>query len=256
MNKFKGLIWKDLHTSKVWFIGWIAIIIVMYSIGIAASKYLNEATLPVAFTIMIGVLQFGFLPVIIYSMLRLEGKTQLWLHSPLSGFSLLTSKFLVALIYLLISLVLVNLLGFISIGRLPHINYWPIKEGVILNLVVLLVGIYFSGWIIFFWVSYHYMLKFPNIKNVRWLIISLFWILYTSALTFLTNLEVVKKLTDNYLVVNVPASFFFTIGSAGENNGFEIDLIPLPLIPFIWEGSIWILLFIISCRLLDSRIEV
>ncbi|MDR4936162.1 hypothetical protein RGU11_07250 [Rossellomorea marisflavi] len=256
MNAFRGLLWKDFHTSKVWFIGWLAIIIVVYSLGLGAGGYFDEEGIPVGFAIMLGVFHFAFLPVIVYSMLRLEGKTQLWLHTPLSGFTLLSSKLLVAIVYLIISLLLVDLLGFISFSRLPEISYWPVKEGVYFNIGVLLLGLNMSGWLIFFWTVYHSMGKFPAIKNIRWLILAGLWILYTSVTTFVTSLKPVENFVSNTWVVDLPASFFFTIGSGGEDSGFNIDIIPLPLLPFIWEGVMWLILFIISCRLLDRRIEV
>ncbi|WP_370296186.1 hypothetical protein [Rossellomorea marisflavi] len=256
MKAFRGLLWKDFHTSKVWFIGWLAIILVVYSLGFGAGEYFDEKGIPVGFAIMLGVFHFAFLPVIVYSMLRLEGKTQLWLHTPLSGFTLLSSKLLVALVYLIISLLLVDLLGFISFSRLPDIGYWPVKEGVYFNIGVLLLGLNMSGWLIFFWTVYHSMGKFPAIKNIRWLILAGLWILYTSVTTFVTSLKPVENFVNNTWVVDLPASFFFTIGSGGEDSGFNIDIIPLPLLPFIWEGVMWLVLFIISCRLLDRRIEV
>ncbi|MGM0830516.1 MAG: hypothetical protein ACQEU4_20035 [Bacillota bacterium] len=259
MNAFKGLLWKDFRTSKVWFYGWIGIIFLIYIIGMVIGNLVNEPIIVQIFIIMIGVFHFAFLPGIVLSMLRLEGKTQLWLHSPYSGFSLLLPKLIIAFIYSTVSLLLVDLLGVINLAVFPEdslFSYWPIKEGILFNLGVTVVGLYFSGWTIFLWTFYHSLSKFPSIKNIRWIFVAGFIIVYQSVVAFLMSIKWVERILFETFTVEVSSGVFFSVGSSEAKAGFEPEMIQLPLLPFVFEGMVMVIVFIISCWLLDRKVEV
>ncbi|MCR8850075.1 hypothetical protein NQ095_16765 [Rossellomorea sp. SC111] len=259
MNAFKGLLWKDFKTSSIWFYGWIAIVFLIFVIGLVIGHYVHEPSVTQIFLIMIGVFHFAFLPGIVCSMLRVEGKTQLWLHSPHSGFKLLLSKLIIAFIYSTLSLLVVDILGVLTMVIFQEdslFSYWPIKEGILFNLGVTIVGLYFSGWTIFLWTLYHSLSKYPSLKNIRWIVIAGFIIVYQSAVAFLMSIDWVERLFFETFTVKVSSGFFFSVGANEANAGFDAEMIPFPVMPFLFEGMIMIIVFIISCRLLDRKVEV
>ncbi|MGR3765160.1 hypothetical protein [Rossellomorea sp. NS-SX7] len=259
MNAFKGLLWKDLKTSKIWFYGWIAIILFIYALGLILGRVTGEPTVVVVFVIMLGVFHLAVMPVILFSMLRVEGKTQLWLHSPQSGFKLIAPKLIIAFIYSTLSFLLVDILGVISIAGLPDaenfFSYWPFKEGILFNLGITVAAFDFSIWTFFFWTFYHALGKFPAIKNMRWLFILGFIIVYQSSTAILMSVGWVQNLFEVW-TIDVPAGFAFTAGQGTAEAGFYSEVIPFPILPFAFEGLVMITLFIISCWLLDRKVEV
>ncbi|TMU85654.1 hypothetical protein FGG79_10605 [Bacillus sp. BHET2] len=259
MGAFKGLLWKDFKTSSIWFYGWVAIILLIFIIGLMIGNYAKEPTVSQIFLIMIGVFHFAFLPGIVCSMLRLEGKTQLWLHSPHSGFMLILPKLLIAFLYSCLSLLLVDGLGILTMVMFQGDSlfpYWPIKEGILFNLAVTIVGVYLSGWAIFLWTFYHSLSKYPSIKNIRWLFIAGFIIIYQSVVAFIMSIGWVKTIFFDTFTVKVSTGFFFSVGAHEANAGFNPEMVPLPLMPFIFEGMVMITVLIISCWLLDRKVEV
>ncbi|WP_064092465.1 hypothetical protein [Rossellomorea aquimaris] len=259
MNAFKGLLWKDYQTSKIWFVGWLAIIFLIYVIGIVIGNVVNNPSVVIFFLIMIGVFHIAVLPTIVVSMLKLEGNTQLWLHTPQNGFTLIISKIMIAFLYSTLSLFVVDGLGMISLALFPEnglFSYWPFKEGVSFNLVVTTVALYFSVWTIFFWTLYHALNKYPLIKNIRWMVIIGFIIVYQSIISFFMSLKWVQKLFFERFTINVNSGLFFTIGPGEAEFGMNAEIIPMPMLPFIFEGFVMITLFIISCWLLDRKVEV
>ncbi|MCA1057933.1 hypothetical protein LCL96_03265 [Rossellomorea aquimaris] len=259
MTAFKGLLWKDFKTSSTWFYGWIAILFLLFIIGVVIGEYVNEPGISQLFLIMIGVFHIAFLPVMVCSMLRLEGKTQLWLHSPHGGYMLLLPKVIIAFLYSTLSLLLVDGLGVLMMLLYPEsslFSYWPVKEGILFNLGVTIVGLYFSGWGIFLWTLYHSLSKYPAIKNMRWIIIAGFIILYQSVVAFLMSIDWVEKIFFETLTLKVSSGFFFSVEANEVNAGFNPETIPLPVLPFLFEGVIMIIVLMISCRLLDRKVEV
>jgi hypothetical protein len=259
MSAFKGLLLKDLKTSKIWFYGWIAIILFIYALGLILGRVTGEPTVVAVFVIMLGIFHLAVMPVIFFSMLRVEGKTQLWLHSPQSGFKLIAPKLIIAFIYSVLSFLLVDILGIISIAGLPEganfFSYWPVKEGILFNLGISAAAFNFSIWIFFFWTFYHALGKFPAIKNIRWLFILGFIIVYQSITAMFMSFGWVQNLFESW-TIDVPAGFAFTVDRQNADAGFYSEIIPFPILPFAFEGLVMISLFIISCWLLDRKVEV
>ncbi len=259
MGAFKGLLWKDFKTSIIWFYGWVAIILLIFIIGLMIGNYVKEPAVSQIFLIMIGVFHFAFFPGIVYSMLRLEGKTQLWLHSPHSGFMLIIPKLLIAFVYSCLSLLLVDGLGILTMVMFQGDSlfpYWPFREGILFNLAVTIVGLNLSGWTIFLWTLYHSLSKYPSIKNIRWLFIAGFIIIYQSVVAFITSIDWVKTVFFDTFTVKVSTGFFFSVGAEEVDAGFNPEMIPLPLMPFLFEGMVMIIVLFISCWLLDRKVEV
>jgi hypothetical protein len=258
MKAFRGLLWKDFHTSRIWFYGWIAIILFIYALGLILGKVTGEPSVVVVFVIMLGIFHLAVMPVIVFSMLRMEGKTQLWLHSPQSGFKLIVPKLIIAFMYSTISFLLVDILGAVSLAGLPEdafFSYWPLKEGILFNLGITVAAFNFSIWILFFWTFYHALGKFPVIKNIRWLFIIGFIVIYQGLTAILMSFKWVQRLFESW-TIKVPAGLAFSAGRGDAEVSFMNEIIPFPVLPFAFEGLVMITLFIISCRLLDRKVEV
>ncbi len=256
MKAFSGLLWKDFNISKVWFFGWITIVFVIYLLAFGLGEYFNEPAVVLPFVVMLGFFHFAFIPVLIYSMLRVEGKTQLWLHSPHSGVKLLLSKMVIAFLYSSVSLLIVDGLGLLSLSWQKEVlPYLPWKEGIFFNLGVMSSSIYLGCWLIFYWTFYHFLGKFPQVKNFRWLLLVGIFIGYQ----FLSALMIkVKWFMDIYegWTINVSRGFFLS-GDPGNSN-FEIssEAINIPIIPFISYFIVMVSVFYLSSWLLDRKVEV
>ncbi|BCB04944.1 hypothetical protein [Bacillus sp. KH172YL63] len=259
MSAFTGLLWKDFKTSILWFYSWIVIILLLFLIGVIIGHHSNELRMSQLFLIMIGVLHITCLPGMIGSMLRLEGKTQLWLHSPHNGFMLLLPKLIIAFIYSTLSLLMIDGLGVLMMVLYPAdslFSYWPIKEGILFNLGVTLVGLYFSGWVIFLWTFYHSLSKYPTLKNIRWLFIIGFIIIYQTVVAFFMSIQRVETFFLDTFTVEVSSGIFLSVGAHEADVGLSPVMIPLPVMPFLFEALIMVIILTISCRLLDRRVEV
>ncbi|MCA1056266.1 hypothetical protein LCM10_14795 [Rossellomorea aquimaris] len=258
MNAFKGLLKKDFKTSKVWFFGWIGIILLIYVLALIVAEVTGEGTIPVVFIFMLGACHVAVIPVIVVSMLRLEGKTQLWLHSPQSGMVLLFPKIIVAFLYSTLSFVLVDVLGMISLSRLPQgafFSYWPVKEGILFNLGITVVALYFTVWTIFLWTFYHALAKFPSIKHIRWLLVAGIIIAYQSMTSLFMSFKWAQDLFSSF-TIDIPAGILFSVGQGSAEFGFQSEMIPFPVLAFILEGLLMAGLFVVSCWLLDRKVEV
>jgi hypothetical protein len=259
MWAFKGLLKKDFYISRLRFMTWTIILFIAIAASFVVSNYIHEPMVTVGFLIMLMVSHFGFLPLMVLSSIKLEGKTQLWLHNPQSSKALFLSKLAVSFIYQVISQCILVILTFIIYKYVAsnniHVEQLPIADFTLIHLFILLTALYFSCWILFYWSIYHSLGKFPGIKKIRWLILVFMFIFFNSIETLLMKIEPLKRLFSQWkrpLYLN--QQFHYDNNSHAWNMYF--DIVQIPLIPIIIYAVIAVALYLVSCWLLDRKVEV
>ncbi len=256
MNAFKGLLWKDYMISRVWFFGWLTVMFFIYLIGIGVSQYFEEPAVALIFVVMLGFWHIAIIPIILYSMLRLEGRNQLWLHSTQSASKLLLSKIIVAFTYSTISFLLLDVLGILTLSwQQEHFTVWPWVEGIYVNLAISSTALYFGIWIITYWTFYHYLGKFPKIRSIRWLLLVLFYISYQIIATLLLRVKWLENIVGSWSVPFV-SEFSFNINERGGAFDLRQTELPIPLSAMALYFIIMIGIFFLSSWLLDRKVEV
>lgn len=155
MMRMKGLLWKDWKLAKKTFLQNIAVICVAWSLGIGLALYYEESMVATGigmFLLITHLLYMGVgLPILIHQ----ETKTMHWLHSPSSAFALLSSKFLVSFLTLLLSLSFIFILVSLS-NALLETPVWMDGEKwwelAFLFAGITLVSVYLGFWGLFIWV--------------------------------------------------------------------------------------------------------
>lgn len=258
MLAFQGLLKKDFGISKFWFLLWLIFLAVFLLIPFLLEIYYHMSLtfLPVAVLLLIGFHAF-FLPVMLLSMLRLEGKTPLWLYNPQNSKALFLSKIAVSSIYQLIAQVFLSGVGLIIYQF--NKNQFFIEEAdlfkgiTVFNIGLLLFGLYISCWAIFYWTVYHSLGKFPTVKNWRWLVLLLLFFVFNTITTLLAKIEFLKGIINKWKIpVLMNSNLDFKQG------GWHIYLnaVDMPVVGLVIYVIVAFSLFLISCWLLDRKVEV
>ena len=258
MSAFQGLLKKDFAMSKGWFLFWIIFISIFLLLPLALESYFKTplSFLPVAVFLLLLFHAF-FLPGMVLSMLRLEGKTQLWLFNPQSSKALLLSKLAVGLFYQVTAQVFLTAVGLVIYQfykQQLHIESSDLFAGtIVFNAGLLLFSLYVSCWALFYWTVFHSLKKFPAIKNWRWLVLVLLFFLYNAICILLARLEFFKEMIYKW-TIPVLAGLNFRY----EQDGWDIYLhaADIPVLGLLLYAVLAAGLFLISCWLLDRKVEV
>ncbi|MBS4212799.1 hypothetical protein [Neobacillus rhizophilus] len=259
MSAFQGLLKKDFAISKLWFLFWLIFISVFLIIPLAIESYFHAplSFLPVA-VILLLVFNTFLLPCMLLSMLRLEGKTQLWLYNPQSSKALILSKIAVSFVYQLIAQLYLTAVGLVIYQFYKnqiHIEASDLFAGaIIFNIGLLLVGLYVSCWAVFYWTIYHSLGKFPAVKNWRWLVILFLFFLYNLISTFLAKIEILRDVIFKWKIPVLAGPNFNH--KEGDNWEIFLNMTDLPVLGLLLYIILACGLFLISCWLLDRKVEV
>lgn len=258
MFAFQGLLKKDFGISKFWFLLWLIFLVIFLLIPLGLEIYFHKplTILPVAVILLLGGHVF-FLPGMLLSMLRLEGKTQLWLYNPQNSKALFLSKIAVSSIYQLIAQVFLTGVGLLI--YLFNKSHFYIDTAdlfiaiTVLNVCLLLFGIYISCWAIFYWTVYHSLGKFPVIKNWRWLVMLLLFFVFNTITALLARFEFLKEIINKWKIP-LPLG----VDTNVKQGGWEIYLnsTDIPVVGLVIYVIVAFSLFLISCWLLDRKVEV
>lgn len=260
MNAFIGLLKKDLMLMRFWYIVWLAFTVLGFGGGYALSVKIGEPSGVVPLFIMLASVHICLMPIILLRVLRIEGKTQMWLYSPQSSLKLLLSKFSAAFLLQLCSQIILSLYGcFVMnilqknglIGRFSE--FLPLKQGIFFQLGLLAGAVYFSIWVVFLWTVYHSLSTFPKLRNFRWLIVVLVWAIYNILEAFLAKIHVIQNQLFTF-----GFNFQMAPRMSYEVGGWRLQYVDatLPIIPIIFYVILSMVLFWAACRLLDQKVEV
>ncbi|MBS4179316.1 hypothetical protein [Lederbergia citrea] len=253
MKSFIGLLKKEMLISRFWYITYLIIILVGLTGGAFFANRVDEPSMIGPMIIMFMPLQLFFLPLMVHSLLKTEGRTQLWLYNPQSSVKLLLAKVTTALMFQIISQILWISCGSIMMKLLNNQNIsW--KAIILTNVGLLSVGLYLTIWVIFLWTIYHSLGKFPSLRKFRWLAVLLVIIVYNTLETLFIKIGFIHD-----RVFKLTTSVNTTLGFTYKNDtGWTIiyEPIPVPILPIIFYTILSFILFIIASKLLDKKVEV
>ncbi|MFK4998324.1 hypothetical protein ACI2OX_16425 [Bacillus sp. N9] len=242
-----------MYISRFWYITYLVLVFIAISLGGYLSQRWDEPSMVIPLLIMMLLpLHLFFMPVTIYSLLKIEGKTQLWLYNPQSSAKLLLAKITTALLFQLISQLVVSSYGMLMI-KILVINDMPlpVQAVVLTNIALLVIGLYITVWIIFLWTVYHSLERVQVIKRFRWLILFFITIVSNIVETFISKLKFVQEYVYAW-AVEIKAT---NAVSYKTETGWTFDMmtVPIPVIPLILYIILALGLFSIACKLLDKK---
>lgn len=260
MNAFIGLLKKDLTLMRFWYIIWLIFTALCMGGGYALTIKVGEPSGVVPLYIMVAGVHIFLMPMIMLRVLRIEGKTQMWLYSPQSSQKLLLSKISAAFLLQLFSQIILLMYGYFVMNILQKnalierfSEFLPVKQGVFFQLGLLAGAVYISVWVVFLWTVYHSLSGFPKLRNFRWLVVVLIWAFYNILEAFLVRIHVIQNelFTFGFNYQMAPRMHY-------EVGGWRLQFVDLslPIIPIIFYTILSIVLFWASCRLLDQKVEV
>ncbi|RLQ98103.1 hypothetical protein [Falsibacillus albus] len=261
MDSFSGLLRKDYHLSKSWMLTWFIFMLLILFLAFGVSEYTDQRLVVFAALMILGFTHLWFIPGIMMSYLRVEAKTQLWLHNPQSTKVLILSKVAIALMYQIISQL------FLTVAGLLILNYYLTPDMIngisgmghlakpifLLNIFLIAFSLYVTCWILFYWTVYHALGKYPRIKRMRWLVLLLFFIVWNSLESLFLRISLFKQWLYTWKIQALGGGSFHY-----ENNQWttEVSTTMIPIIPFILYTVLGICLFYLSSWLLDKKVEV
>ncbi|MGM7636568.1 hypothetical protein [Bacillus sp. Hm123] len=197
-------------------------------------------------------------PVALMVLLRQEEKGQYWLHGTARASKLMFSKLLIALVVTLASLVLVDVLALIAFFIEFPVEFVnspsqeiPYAEGFLVNVVILLVSFHFTFLGLFFWSIYHALNVFPALKKVRWLLLIVLYIVMNAIITWIADQAVIQKLFNSWII---PVADWLGPMMMGLTVTTPIE--GIPVWPIIFSLLYIAGLYVVSCWLLDRKVEV
>ncbi|PLS15614.1 hypothetical protein CVD28_21605 [Bacillus sp. M6-12] len=257
MTAFIGLLKKDWQLGKRNLFFVILLQLFIAGGGYALSRYFEiDELMLVAGVVLIFSHLFG-LPAILLTLLNIEGKTQLWLYNPNPASFLLGAKILISTVMYIISVAMACTLGYLLITNTSFFEHGnlPADTPYIIDLSLIAIGLTYQSllmalFLLFFWTFYHSM-KF--IKAFRWLLIIIIFSGYSWLEIWIGELEIIQELKKTGLV-----RLSITNYLEMESNGLKVYTKPIDF--SIWTVGTSLLMvaiiFLISCKLLDRKVEV
>lgn len=250
MGAFKGLYIKELKLSIILFLTGIGLIYLLTMISLTLKEYLHEPMIPVILFFMALVAHTFYLPIILFSSLQREGQGQLWLHNPNSGMKLLLSKLSAGLTFSAISLVVTALLTYFALNGIVDSSIYDefsSMQGYLLQIsgMIILLSIYMSVWLFFYWTLYHSLKTVPIINRIRPVVLFLLWLLLSAVGNFMRNTSIFQISQERK---GVSITFM--------NGTFSAEAVEMQLMNVLVYIVITIVVFLTSVWLLERKVEV
>lgn len=259
MSPFQGLIMKDYRISQGLFFTSLAVFLFFMIFGFGLSAYLKEpaGTLPI---IVISALAITiFAPLMMLSILKIEGKSQLWLYSPRPSSLLFLSKFTVIFSYQLVIQFLLTIYAAISLFWFGKTAYEQIGVELFMqaigfiNLGLILFGIYFTCWITLYWTIYQTLKRSPKMKPFRFWVIIIIFFAYNVFEELMLKIKPLDEFISHYKVEVISKA---NLHYKGEGWSVLFEASTIPIIPFFYYVILSIILFLFAARLLGRKVEV
>lgn len=260
MSAFFGLLKKDLNLMKFWYGVWLVVLFLIIIGSFSLAKWVSEPSVVVPIFVMLLGFHSFLMPLMVISVLRIEGKTQLWLYNPQSSRKLLLSKISAAMIFQILSQLIVGLYGLVVIkylkmdGLLGQFDeLLTFKVGFFIEIGILFFAVYMSMWAMILWTIYHSLGKYPAIKNFRWLIVIAVLISYNVFESLLIRINLIQK---QFSVMSINLNIVPSLDYQEHGWNIMYSETPIPILPIILYTILTIILFLIASRLLDRKVEV
>lgn len=254
VGTFTGLLRKDWMLSQTWFLRNLLVVFGIWLVSIAIGQYFNELEIPfyaLGFIVSLHV----FYPLWhILTSLSYEAKTQVWLHNPNSMVLLIGSKLIMAVVSALLSILLSTLLYGISILLFKNLLEMGFSDFVNVTTGVWLASIYIGVWAIFYWSIYCTLIMKMKNKVIVSIIVAVLayatmipHTLFSSSALYTTLLEFGP----------IPINLYQSIFTNNEDEIlYEFALNNASIGLLVFYGGIALLLFLVSARLVNKKVEL
>ncbi|SEN88264.1 hypothetical protein SAMN04488134_102183 [Amphibacillus marinus] len=258
MSPFVGLLKKDYRIASltIWLAG--ALLLLGFLLGFISSNRSGHHTFMMLTLFSSTFFLVFFMPAMMLILLRKEARTQLWLYSPRSSFSLFASKLIVMLSYQAIFQLIVFGYGLLTIQLFDPYILSDLHTETAVRIVIFVYFLFlFSGAahsiiVFFYWSVYHTLYRYIAQKSLRLLVLFSIFCGYIFLESRLLNLSVTQSLIAN--------SRISIIGDqALTNQGDWILQFQVAQVPLFYVGYyllVVLLLLYISCMLLTRKVEV
>lgn len=264
MTAWLSLLKKELRLGFPVFLFSVIAFIVVASI-VSYRGYLTGLTweaLTIISGFAIGVNVF-FLPIYLFYSLQSERKKlHLWLHNLMPSYSLLLAKVVAGLISMIGTLLLTGgtfllalnqvktLLMKLEFVNMTQVSLWGGSH-------LFLFSIDFAVWFLFYWMFFLLCTRYLG-TFLSFLSTFVFFILTTSIYIWFTTSWIYQKLImwGQFHLPNMIESSNFHIDTIAAEFFTEINQITLFAGEYLFEIVIAFILFIVSCWILDRKVEV
>jgi hypothetical protein len=263
LSAFTGLYWKELKIASVDFFIALGLMMLIFIAAFSAAQYYEQPFFMAVPFFFVYILHFGYLPLFLFSSLRWEGKTQLWLHNPHSSVLLFSAKLAAGLTYYFISLSIAFLAAYWSVDQVmipalsAEYNGHGLKELLLIAVFMTALTIYYAIWLQFYWCLYHALKNIPYLKKIRALFIFVVWFVVTMALNIFRNLPLYEKLNDlGVMKMEVLQEVSF------EANRTAVEVLPtmgtidISIVTVMLYFLVTAIVFFLSIWLLERKVEV
>ncbi|WP_147535446.1 hypothetical protein [Bacillus marasmi] len=259
MSPLHGLLKKDFRISRILFLTWVGAVLLMMIIGVAISAYTVQpaGTYPVIVMITLG--HFVFAPVMMFVILNIEAKNQLWLYTSQSGAHLLLSKLIVILSYQFVTQIFLTIFSGFSLywyGKSVYnqLSLADFAQSIaVINFGLLIMGLYFACWLTFYWTLFQSLKQRISSKLIRSILVLLIMASYNIIESLILRIEGLKDFIFKYrLDVFSDGILRFE----DDNWNVILGVTEVPVIPLVHFIILTILLFFISAKVLERKVEV
>lgn len=255
MKSFGGLFRKDLLISRFWSV--VGVLFTLFAIAACCTfaYYTGEPMAMFGGFVAILLFQSLFCPLMVISQLRLEGKTQLWLHNPNKGAILLLSKLASAAVYQFVSQAILFMFGLVIRGILQSAtdSMFSVWDLFLANVAVFLGSVLLAVWVMFLWTVYETLRKYPAFKNIRWLVPLLIY----NAYSLLEGWLIMSVLFENVQKLwSIPLKAIFKFHYQDARWTVVFSKIDIPIVLIVYYAVLAACLFYASGKLLDKKVEV
>lgn len=253
---FRGLLRKEWLISRQTFLFTTLGLLSGWLISLGFSIYHDQPGIGLVVTTMILGGHIFYITVFLISGLIMEGKTQLWLHSPQSAYKILLGKIVTGVYMHLASFsifILATIVLFESFKTLDDFNYLSffISGGFGITAIGIELGLY----LLFYWAFYHATGTHPVLGKYKALITLSFAFLLHSLLVYLGDTSVVSFISGLWPLPfeNIDGLYFEVEDGGGTINPDSRPLTIGYLLLYFFRISVW---FSISAWLLEKVVEV
>ncbi|MBM7621487.1 hypothetical protein JOC95_003376 [Bacillus tianshenii] len=253
---FMGLIRKEWLISRLSFMLITLGLLSVWLISLGFTIYHGQPGIGLVVTTMILGGHIFYIAIFLLSGLIMEGKTQLWLHSPQSAYKILLGKIVTGVYMHLASFsifILATIVLFEAFPTLEDFNYLSlfVSGGFGITAIGIELGLY----LLFYWAFYHATGTHPVLGKYKALITLSFAFLLHSLLAYLGDTSVVNFISGLWPLPfeNIVGLYFEIANGGGTINPDSIPLTIGYLLLYLFRISIW---FLISVWLLEKVVEV
>lgn len=256
MNNWIGLLKKEFRLTRTFFFGILTFdLLIMVGFMIASANWETPYVTSVVGAILIGMHSL-FLPFYLLTSLNTESRNiHLWLHNPHPGYKLLAAKMLNGFVAMLMSVSVVGIFALIPYFQentainlaIDHIWLFGFYFLMIVSAATISTGI----WITFYWMFYQVIRTYIG----KWALVLVFGLIGIMSWfgAWFSETVIAKTLTE-WGAINLPSPINMSV----SQQQFDLTLSTFPFYVgnIVFDFIILVIIFLVSCWLLDRKVEV